>query len=167
VPPTDPDRSSGLPAGPFSGIRRRELAELIAAGALALALVVASREVLLADGDADVPAAVGVAPAAAAAPSASPAERGRALFQAKGCGGCHSAPGLTSPIPVGPDLGQGLAGVAAARRPGLSAEAYLRQSMLDPSTFRVPGYEERGEMPKLALTESDVAALVAFLLDRP
>jgi cytochrome c oxidase subunit 2 len=137
----------------------RELAELAAAGALALALVVASRDVLF-------PARSGpaTAPAERPAAAAGPVERGRALFLAKGCAGCHAAPGITSRVAAGPDLSQGLAARAAARHPGLRADEYLRQSILDPSAFRVPGYEEEA-MPRLALTGADVEALVAFLLD--
>ena len=75
--------------------------------------------------------------AAAAAPTAMPVPAsvdGETLFQRKGCIGCHnvSAAGLKSPIGFAPDL-SGLAQIAPTRRPGMSAEAYVRESIINGS----------------------------------
>lgn len=87
---------------------------------------------------------------------------GRALFQAKGCSSCHSRAG-TSNGGVGPDLTY-LAMVAASRKPGVSAEAYVRESIVEPQAFVVRGYSGVG-MPRLPLNDREVEALVGFLLD--
>jgi hypothetical protein len=55
--------------------------------------------------------------------------------------------------------------VAATRRAGMSAEGYIRQSILDPSAFEVPGYE--GFLTRSfdrPLSSADLDDLVAYLL---
>ena len=50
--------------------------------------------------------------------------------------------------------------------PGLSAEEYLRESIVDPAAYIVEGYSD-GTMPKgfrFLLSEEDIDSLVAFLL---
>ncbi|MCB8984360.1 MAG: hypothetical protein H6659_11080 [Ardenticatenaceae bacterium] len=54
-----------------------------------------------------------------------------------GCGSCHKIGALGEGHKVGPDL-SGIGLVAGSRVPGLSAEEYLRQSILDPNAFIVP-----------------------------
>jgi ferredoxin len=80
-----------------------------------------------------------------------------------GCGICHS-------VKPGDDgIGPSLAGVgtrAADRIPGLDAEAYLRQSILDPDAFIVPGYRA-GQMNgfyRERLSAEDLDALIVYLL---
>jgi hypothetical protein len=46
---------------------------------------------------------------------------------------------------------------------GQSAEAYLRQSLREPSAFVVPNFQP-GVMPTLPLSDSQVDDVVAFLL---
>lgn len=91
----------------------------------------------------------------------------------KGCVGCHSKQGeTTSGVNVGPDLTVrsavcevcGLAARAATRREGMSAEAYVRESLHTPSAFVVPGYGGTARMPDLRLSEAEIDALAAFLL---
>ncbi len=96
-------------------------------------------------------------------------EMGRRLFFEEvpgvnvGCRLCHSLePGVRL---VGPSLA-GVATRAAQRVPGLSAEEYLYQSIVDPDAYVVPGYPA-GTMPPDAqerLTEEQIQDLVAFLL---
>jgi len=80
------------------------------------------------------------------------------------CSTCH----LTAQGMTGFSLGPNLAGVgarAATREAGLSARDYLRQSILDPYAFLVPGY--RNIMyPDFAahFDEQDLADLIAYLL---
>lgn len=93
-----------------------------------------------------------------------PAERGRAEFsRAPGnCAACHSLE--PDVVIVGPSLA-GIAGRAGERVPGQTAAVYLRNAILYPSDFIVPGYDDL--MVKnlgAALTIDQVDDLVAFLL---
>ena len=89
--------------------------------------------------------------------------RGRQVYQRNGCGTCHE-PGLGNLFrAVGPPLDH-IGTVAASRRSGLSAEDYLRQSIVDPGAFVVPGYPDsmpRGLQDRLS--GEDLAALVSYL----
>ncbi|MDD2695367.1 MAG: cytochrome c [Anaerolineales bacterium] len=96
---------------------------------------------------------------------------GRSLFEksmlgpnlAPGCVTCHSLePGMNL---VGPSLA-GVAGLAASRQPGMSAEQYLRQSILDPDAYIVEDYIAGVMYAKYAedLTEGEINDLVTFLL---
>ena len=97
------------------------------------------------------------------------AARGQALFQAKGCVACHTVAGVPGNAQVGPNL-TGLPAVAGTRKPGMPAADYVRESLVEPQAYVVPGYGSRPNdpgapaMPKLALTPPEVEALVAFLL---
>lgn len=86
-----------------------------------------------------------------------PAAAGSSLFLTKGCVGCHDTG-------VGPGLAS-IHEVAAGRVPALSADEYVRESILDPGAYTVPGYTS-GAMPALPLDDEEVDALVAFLLDQ-
>jgi cytochrome c oxidase subunit 2 len=94
--------------------------------------------------------------------SAADIERGKSLFYVKGCVSCHqkaAAPGnITS---VAPNL-TGLAQRADLRKPGMSAAAYVRESIKTPSAFYVSGFT--ATMPDLGLSDEEIAALSAFLL---
>ncbi len=60
---------------------------------------------------------------------------------------------------------QGISGRAGDRVPGLSAEEYLRESIVDPAAYIVEGYSDG--MPKgfkILLSGEDIDSLVAFLL---
>jgi mono/diheme cytochrome c family protein len=92
-----------------------------------------------------------------------PIARGRQVYRALGCGSCHDGNLLNLFRPVGPPLND--AGLVGAKRvPGMSAADYLRQSIVDPGAYLVPGYAD--SMPRgLAgeLSPEDLAALVAYL----
>jgi mono/diheme cytochrome c family protein len=79
------------------------------------------------------------------------------------CRACHSLePGVTL---VGPSFA-GIAASAAARVPGMSAEAYLYQSIVDPDAQVVEGFKQ-GQMVRDSaqrLTEEQIRDLVAFLM---
>lgn len=49
------------------------------------------------------------------------------------------------------------------RREGMTAEAYVRQSIIDPGAYVLPGYSDV-EMPPLSLDRAQIEGLVAFLL---
>jgi mono/diheme cytochrome c family protein len=152
---------------------RRELLLLAGSGLAAAVLLVASALVLLFDGGQeaaaglDEPASQPTGSAAeldgvAGQPTGAAAvEYGRALFSAKGCSGCHSLGPLRAGAPVGPDL-TALPTVSATRKPGLSAEGYVRESLASPQAFVVPGFGP--QMPLLSLSEAETQALIAFLL---
>lgn len=88
---------------------------------------------------------------------------GEVLFLTKGCGGCHSIAGVAERATNAPNLTD-LAQTAGDRVVGLTAEAYVRQSLREPQAFIVPGFGGNFEMPTLALTEHEIDSLVAFLL---
>ena len=129
------------------------------AGLLAVLLVV----VACGDGQADTTAQT----AAVGDP-----ERGRQIWDdggdtvlSGGCSNCHSLDGSEK---VGPDRAptfQGISGRAGDQVPGLSAEEYLRESIVDPAAYIVEGYSDF--MPKgfeILLSEEDIDNLVGFLL---
>ena len=89
---------------------------------------------------------------------------GAKVFAAKGCGSCHtidSVPGAADA--VGPQL-DGVASRAGSRKPGLSAEGYIRESIETPGAFVVEGFANI--MPPLrgSMTDVEFESLVAFLL---
>jgi mono/diheme cytochrome c family protein len=86
---------------------------------------------------------------------------GGTVLVARGCSGCHVVD-RSGGGGVGPNL-TNLAARAADRVNGLSAEAYVRQSILDPQAFLVPGFEGL-QMPSISLTEPELDAVVAHLL---
>jgi cytochrome c2 len=87
---------------------------------------------------------------------------GASLFASQGCGSCHMFKAAGATGTVGPDLDK----VAAdAQKAGTPLAAYVKQSIVDPSAYVVPGYSD-GIMPKTfgnTLSSQQVAALVQFL----
>jgi len=96
------------------------------------------------------------------APATDPVARGRQLYRSLGCASCHE-PNLFGQR-LGPPLDR-IGTVAETRIPGTSAEEYIRQSILDPGAYVVPGYQD--SMPRglgRDLSPTDLDALVAYLL---
>lgn len=97
-----------------------------------------------------------------------PALDGAMLFKAKGCASCHNGPDSNPSFSVGPPL-IGASDWAGGRRPGMSAADYLAESMRTPSAFISPaftgGQGPMTGMPDLNLSEAEIAALVAYLLE--
>jgi cytochrome c oxidase subunit 2 len=87
---------------------------------------------------------------------------GALLFQAKGCSGCHTIVGVTEIASIGPDLTH-LSEAAGGRIAGMSARAYVTQSIRQPQAFTVQGFPP-DLMPTFELSDSQVESLVAFLL---
>ena len=93
---------------------------------------------------------------------------GASLFRAKGCVTCHDGPDADSPTGVAPSL-VAVATWAGGRKPGLSAEAYVRESIRDPAAFISPGFSRSGPaivMPSMAISDAELEALLAYLLGR-
>jgi cytochrome c oxidase subunit 2 len=93
------------------------------------------------------------------------AASGEQVFAGNGCGSCHTFKPAGSSARVGPNLDE-LAAVAGRRRPGQSAEDYVRQSIETPDAFVVKGFR-RGVMPdtfKSELSPDELRALVQYLL---
>ncbi len=86
---------------------------------------------------------------------------------AGGCSACHTVEGVSAGL-VGPDLTH-IGTDAATRKPGVSAEAYIRESIREPDAFVAEGVARAipGLMTSALtanLSDDQVAALVEFLL---
>lgn len=106
------------------------------------------------------PTAAGGAGGAGGAAAAGLIEQGRALAQSKGCVGCHSVDGAPG---VGPTW-KGLYGKTETFADGSTApvdDAFLRHEIEDPHSRLVKGYGPL--MPKMPVTEEEVAALTAYI----
>lgn len=107
-------------------------------------------------------------PVAVVAEARPSVEQGRELFARYGCLACHATVRSESAR-----LGPSLAGVFGAARPiagrtgrVTADEAYLRQSILDPTAAVVEGYQQGGVgMPSFAgaLTDSQIDSVVLYL----
>ncbi len=114
------------------------------------------------------------APASGGESAAAPAgagnpDAGKKIFEQTvvgsnpGCVTCHSLDAGT--VLVGPSLA-GIATTAASRVDGMSAEDYIRQSILDPDSYVVEGFPA-GTMVKgwdKALTAQQLNDLIAYLM---
>lgn len=91
-------------------------------------------------------------------------ERGKIVFNGAGaCSACHAVEGDT--VIVGPSL-SGVATRAGSRKPGMSAEAYITESILTPNAYVVDGFKE-GLMPQTfseRLTRQQLVDVMAYLL---
>jgi len=105
--------------------------------------------------------ALSLAVACAEPPASEPVARGRQVYRALDCGRCHQIAGEGALF--GPELTH-VGTVAGTREPGVSAETYLRESIVSPSAYVVPGYPD--VMPhgfQLGLSQADLDALVTYL----
>ncbi len=87
------------------------------------------------------------------------ASRGQSLFTQNGCSACHTTTGVKL-------VGPGLAGIydrAAARVAGLSADAYIEQSIRQPGAFIVPEFPNVMLATFANLPAPDLADLIAYL----
>lgn len=75
------------------------------------------------------------------------AEQGRREFMQQGCHGCHTVQKMGTPI--GPDL---------SHVGSKYSESYLKNWLRDPANQRPAAH-----MPKLELTEAQIASIAAFL----
>lgn len=95
-----------------------------------------------------------------------PVARGRQVFLDMGCGACHAIDGVSTGA-VGPGLNE-IGEVAATRVEGMTAEEYIRESILMPNAHVVEGFPEN-VMPQNfdeRLNQEQLSDLVTFLLDQ-
>ena len=95
-------------------------------------------------------------------------DRGRQIYNSGGasavpCATCHTLDGTEL---VGPSF-EGLKDRAGTEVRGLSPEDYIRESILDPSAYVVPGYTDSmykgyGD----TFTDDDINGLIAFLMSQ-
>jgi cytochrome c oxidase subunit 2 len=104
------------------------------------------------------PGAPGGAPGASGATAL-----GKQVFAQNGCGGCHKLAAAGSSGNVGPDLDNVLQDAAKYAK-GRSPAAYVRESIVSPNAFVVPGFP-KGTMPGTfaKLPAEQIDALVQFL----
>ncbi len=90
------------------------------------------------------------------------AGRGEQVFKTN-CATCHAVKG--DRVVVGPSLA-GVANRADTRIDGLSAEEYIRESIIYPNSFTVLGFPEGTMQQNFAnqLTSDEVNYLVAYLM---
>ena len=133
--------------------------QLLVLAAVVIGLAAVTAVVWAGDGDGSSPADTAVVAPAAALDGAD-------VFQAKGCATCHMGPGAEDGFGVGPSLTT-LPDSAGSRVPGLGAEEYVRESILDPGAFMAAAPARGGPygaMPRLAVGPAELDALVRYLL---
>lgn len=103
-------------------------------------------------------------PTPSAEEATDPLVHGEEIFVGSGCSGCHTIEGISSGQ-VGPNLTQ-IGEIAATRQDGVSAEDYIRESILNPNNFVVDGYPSN-VMPQNygdQFSSRELDDLVEFLL---
>ena len=96
-----------------------------------------------------------------AAPSDPALQGGWRVYRDRNCGSCHEIGGNGGRI--GPPLTH-VGALAESRKPGTTGADYLRESIIDPSAYIVPGYPD--SMPHgLArdMSDGDIDDLVRYL----
>jgi len=88
--------------------------------------------------------------------------KGKAVFDANGCASCHTYTPAGASGKVGPNLDN----VAAdAQKAGKPLDAYIHESVLDPTAYTVPGFPQ-GVMPPFKLSAAQLDDLTAFLTQK-
>jgi mono/diheme cytochrome c family protein len=92
-------------------------------------------------------------------------ETGKEIMNGKGlCFTCHTLGKKEGPYRF-PDM-DGVGSRAATRRPGLTAQEYLAQSIYEPSAYIVPGFAPGMPVinkPPIGLTDQEIVAVIAYL----
>lgn len=90
---------------------------------------------------------------------------GREIMEGKGlCFTCHTVGKTSGPLRF-PDLG-GIGARAGQRVAGLSDVEYLTQTLVEPDTFIVPGFNPGMPVinkPPIGLTDDEMRAVIAYL----
>lgn len=92
-----------------------------------------------------------------------PAQLGAKLYVSKGCNACHT---VAEPAgPIAPTF-KGLYGHQVTMHDGATVTAddnYIRESIVEPQAKIVKGYGPPSAMPKMAITEKEIIALIEFI----
>ncbi|MSQ23329.1 MAG: c-type cytochrome [Chloroflexi bacterium] len=91
-------------------------------------------------------------------------EKGQAFYAKSACPACHTITGLSAGT-IGPDLTH-VATVGATRKSGITAEAYIRESIANPQAFIAPGFTSPSSMPGAQATGQDLEDVIAFLMSK-
>ena len=94
---------------------------------------------------------------------AGPGQAGLAAFTANGCGSCHTLAAAKATGKIGPDLDKLL---ADAKKAGKPLEDYVRESIVSPNDYIVPGFHAN-VMPETyaqQLPKDQLDSLVQFLV---
>jgi cytochrome c1 len=100
------------------------------------------------------------APAKIALPKGN-AAKGKAVFAAQGCGGCHTFKPAGSSGTIGPDLDKLPQYAKAAQRGNL--DQFVAESIIHPTAYLEPGYGPQMPTTYSSLPKQQLADLVAFL----
>jgi cytochrome c oxidase subunit 2 len=94
-----------------------------------------------------------------------PGQAGLTVFTAQGCASCHTLAAAKATGKIGPDLDNL---PADAKKAGKPLEDYVRESIVDPNAYVVPGFNA-GVMPATyaQLPKDQLDALVTFLSAPP
>jgi mono/diheme cytochrome c family protein len=111
-------------------------------------------------------------PEVVGASGAGPAAIAGGLFASKGCAACHTIQSLPfARGTVGPNL-TNLGREAGTMKPGMAAKDYIRESILQPNAFVVPGFPSPSPMPPFTVgptsggtvfTQDELDAMVDYL----
>ncbi len=91
------------------------------------------------------------------------ATTGDQIFKAAGCAGCHTFGPAGSTGTIGPDLND-LEAAATKFGKGKPPEDYVRESIVKPDAFIVPGFNNAMPSFQGRLTDKQIQALVDYLL---
>jgi mono/diheme cytochrome c family protein len=106
-------------------------------------------------------------PPPATPPSPAPTSKGNAangktLFASQGCASCHTYAPAGATGKVGPNLAHL---PTDAQKAGKPLDAYIHESITDPTAYTVPGFPA-GVMPPFHLSASQLDDLTAFLTQK-
>jgi mono/diheme cytochrome c family protein len=91
------------------------------------------------------------------------AKTGEQIFTAAGCAGCHTFGPAGSNGTIGPDLDD-LQAAATKFGKGKPPEDYVRESIVDPGAFIVPGFGNAMPSFQGRLTDQQIQTLIEYLL---
>jgi mono/diheme cytochrome c family protein len=91
------------------------------------------------------------------------AKTGEQIFTAAGCAGCHTFTPAGSNGTIGPNLND-LKAAAGKFAKGKTPEEYVRESILKPDAFVVPGFSNAMPSYQGRLTDQQIQALIDYLL---
>ncbi|MBI4827930.1 MAG: c-type cytochrome [Nitrospinae bacterium] len=117
---------------------------------------------------AQIPTGEAAAPAAeGAAPAPAPAADAKEALVKFGCNTCHMHPLIAEGGDMGPDLAQ-VAATAGKRKPGMSAEQFIVESIIDPNATLAKGFEPDMMPPDFAqqMTVAEMNMIVAAILNK-